>query len=142
MFGIFFTDATYASGGLIIFVKQGLSFSELINSSLSSLDPYFDYVEVNISPNDASSISFLNVYAPLIRCSPRDSRTDSFSPLFFLFSEISSFWGIVTTITPTGTQKVFLTPWEAIAPLAVTPLLASPLFTPLLLLGDASEPGF
>ena len=30
--------------------------------------------------NDSSSLSFLNVYAPPIRSSPIDSRTDSFSP--------------------------------------------------------------
>ena len=67
---IFSTDVTDASGGVIIFVKQGLSFSELSTSSLSSLDPYSDYVEeVKISLSNSSSLSFLNVYAPPI-CSP------------------------------------------------------------------------
>ena len=50
-------------------------------SSLSLLDPYSDYVEVNISLYDFSSLSFLNVYAPPIRSSTRDSRTN-----FFFFS--------------------------------------------------------
>ena len=77
---IFSTDATQASGGIIIFVKQSLSFSELSTSSLSSLDLYSDYVGVNISLKNSSSLSFLNDYAPPICCSPRDSRTDSFSP--------------------------------------------------------------
>ena len=58
------SDATHASGGVIIFVRQGLSFSELSTTSLSSLDPYSDYVGVNISLNKSSSVSFLNVYAP------------------------------------------------------------------------------
>ena len=80
---IFSTDVTHASGGVIIFVKQGLSFSELSTSSLSSLDPYSDYVEVNISLNDSSSLSFLNVYASPICSSPKDSRTHSFSPSIF-----------------------------------------------------------
>ena len=62
--GIFSTDVTDASGGVIIFVKQGLFFSELSTSSLSLLDPYSDYVEVNIFLNNFSSLSFLNVYAP------------------------------------------------------------------------------
>ena len=63
--GIFSTDVADASGGVIIFVKQGLFFSELSTSSLSSLGPYSDYVEVNISLNaSSSSLSFLNVYAP------------------------------------------------------------------------------
>ena len=56
-------DATHASGVVIIFVRQGLYFFELSASSLSSLDPYSDYVRVNISLNN-SSLSFLNVYAP------------------------------------------------------------------------------
>ena len=78
--GIFSADVTDASGGLIIFVRQGLSFSELSTSSLSSLDPYSNYVEVNISLNDSSSLSFLNVYAPPTRFFPKDSKTNFFSP--------------------------------------------------------------
>ena len=81
--GIFSTDVTHASGGAIIFVRQGLSFSELSTSSLSSLDPYSDYVEVNISLNNSSSLSFLNIYAPPICSSPKDSRTNFFSPSIF-----------------------------------------------------------
>ena len=77
--GIFSTDVTDASGGVIIFVRQGSSFSELSTSSLSSLDPYSDYVKVNISLNDCSSHSFLNAYSPSIRASPKDSRTNFFS---------------------------------------------------------------
>ena len=60
--------------------RQSLSFPELSISSLSSLDTYSDYVEVNISLNDSSSFSFLNVYAPPIRFSSKDSRTNFFSP--------------------------------------------------------------
>ena len=84
--GIFSTDITDASGGVIIFVRQGLSFSELFTSSLSSLDPYSDYVEVNISLNDSSSLSFLNVYAPPIRSSPKNITTN-----FFSFSILPSY---------------------------------------------------
>ena len=76
---LFSTDVADASGGVIIFVKLGISFSELSTSSLSSLDPYSDYVGVNISLNIFSSLSFLNVYAPPIRSSTKDSRTNYFS---------------------------------------------------------------
>ena len=86
----FSSDTTHASGGVVIFVRQGLSFFELFTSSLSSLDPYFDYVGINISLNNSSSVSFLNVYAPPIRFSPTDSRTDSFSPSI-LFSSRNLF---------------------------------------------------
>ena len=77
--GIFSTDVADTSGGVIIFVKQGSFYSELPISSLSLLGPYSDYAEVNISLNDSSSISFLNVYAPPIRFSTKDSRTNFFS---------------------------------------------------------------
>ena len=76
--GIFFTDVTDASGGVIIFVRQSLSFSEL-STSLSSFDPYSNYVEVNISLNDSSLLLILNVYASPIR-SLKNSRTNFFSP--------------------------------------------------------------
>ena len=56
--GILSPDATHASGGVIIFVRQGLSFSELPTSSLSSLDPYSDCVGVNISLNNFTSLFF------------------------------------------------------------------------------------
>ena len=77
--GIFSTDVADASGGVIIFVNQSLFFTELSTSSLSSLGPYSNYVEVNISLNDSSSLSFLNVYAPSICSVTKDSRTNFFS---------------------------------------------------------------
>ena len=76
----FSTNVADASDGVIIFVRLDLSFSELSTSSLSSLDPYSDYVGINISLNNSSLLSFLNVYATPIRSSPKDSRTNSFSP--------------------------------------------------------------
>ena len=49
--------------------------------SLSLLDPCSGYVGVNISLNNSSSLSFLNVYAPPpILSSPKNVRTDTFSP--------------------------------------------------------------
>ena len=80
--GIFSTDVTHASGVVIIFVWQNLSFSELSTSSLFSLDPYSDYVGVKISLNDSFSISLLSFYAPPICSSPMDSRTNSCSLSF------------------------------------------------------------
>ena len=71
-------DVMHASGGVIIFARQDLSFSKL-STSLSSLDPYSDYVEVNISLNNFS-LPFLNVYAPPIHSSATYSKTHSFSP--------------------------------------------------------------
>ena len=156
--GILSSDASHASGGVVIFVRQGLSFSELSTTSLSSLDPYSDYVGVNISLNKSSSVSFLNVYAPPIRSSPTDGRTDSFSPsilpssrnLFILgdFNCHHPLWDSRGTSDPRG-EEVFdwvtsspsmtLThPPFSIAPPAVAPLLTSPL---LLLLLPFLAPG-
>ena len=110
---IFFsTDVADANGGVIIFVRQGLSFSELSTSSLSSLDPNSDYVEVNISLNNFSSLSFLNVYAPSIRSSTKDSRTK-----FFLSPFFPPMWERKRWIfrASASTEKVPLSPLPAFA---------------------------
>ena len=110
--GILSPNATHASGGVVTFVRQGLSFSELSTSSLSSLDPHSDYVGVNIALNNSSSVSFLNVYAPPIRSSPTDGRTYSFSPsyrnLFVLgdFNCHHPLWDSIGTSDPCG-EEVF-----------------------------------
>ena len=142
--GILSRGATHASGGgVIIFVRQGL-FSKLSTSSLSSLDPYSDYVEVNTFLNNSSSLPFLNVYAPHIRSST-DGRTDSFSPSI-LPPEISLFWGPSIAITPsrtptpvgrkywigssllTSSSSMILTYLLfSIAPITITPPLTYPL---------------
>ena len=62
--GILSRDTTHASGGAIFFFRHGLSFSELSISSLSSLDPYSNYVGINISLNNLLTVIF-NVYVPL-----------------------------------------------------------------------------
>ena len=109
-------DNTHASGRVIIFVRQGLSFSELSSSSLSSLDLYSDYVGVNISLNNPSLLCFLNVYAPPIRSSPTNGRTDSFSPSIlsssrnlFILKDLNShhpLWDSRGTSDPRG-EEVF-----------------------------------
>ena len=152
--GILSHDATQACGSVIIFVRQGLSFSALSTSSLSLLDPYSDYVGVNISLNNSSSLSFLNMYAPTIRSSPTDGKAVSFYP-FLLPSSINLFilgdfnchhplWDTKGTYNPHGkysTGLSLLTSFSSmtltyllfsIAPLTVTPPLTFPLLPPLL----------
>ena len=130
--------------------ELSLSFSELTTSSLSLLDPYSDYVGINISLNNSSSVSFLNVYTSLFAPSQRMAEPIPFLPPFFPFPEISLFWGTSIAITPSGTQKVLSIPAGrmystgsslltsspsmilthppfSIAPLAVAPLLTFPL---------------
>ena len=107
--GILSPDATHASS-VVIFIRQGLSFSELSTSSLSSLDSYSDYVRVNTSLNNSSLHSFLNVHAPLFSHPQRMAEPTPFLPPFFPPPEISSFWGTSITITSFGTQEIRSTP--------------------------------
>ena len=145
----------YASGGLIIFVKQSLSFFKFSTSFLSLLDSYSDYVGVNISLNNSSLLSFLHVYAPLFTLLQQIAEPTPFLPPFFPLPEISSFWGLQLPSPPLGLKKVLSTPVGkkylmgsfpltsfpsmtltyllfSIAPLAVATLQISPLL-PLLL---------
>ena len=148
--GILTPDTTHASGGVVIFVRQGLSFSELCTSSLSSLDPYSDYVGVNISLNNSSSVSFLNVYALLFTPPQRIAEPTPSLPPFFPPPEISSFWGTSIAIIPSGAQEALPTPVGkkystgsslvtcspsmtlTHPPFSIAPLLTSPLLPPLL----------
>ena len=130
-------------------------FSELSTSSLSSLDPYSDYLGINISLNNSSSLSFLNVYTHLFAPPQRMAEPNPFFPPSFPPPEISSFLGTSIAITPSGTQEVLPTPAGRkystgsflltsypsmalthppffIAPLAVAYPLTSPLLPPLL----------
>ena len=146
------------NGGKIWQIKkkrhQDLSFSKLSTSSLSLLGPYFDYVRVNISLNNFSLLSVVNVYAPPIRSFPTDSRANSFSPSIFSFSknlfilgDFNShhpFWDSKGASDPGG-EEVFdcvispdLHPLMimtyllfSIALLVVVPLLTSPLLPSL-----------
>ena len=154
--GILTPDITHASSGVLIFVRQGLSFSEPSTSSLSSLDPYSDYVGINISLNYSSLVSFLNVYAPLFAPPQRMAKSIPSLPPFFPPPEISSFWGTSIAITPSDTQKVLpipagrkystgsslLTSSPSMTlthpPFSIAPLLTSPL---LLLLLPFLAPG-
>ena len=154
--GILSRDATHASGGVIIFVRQGLFFSELFTSPLSLPDPrYSDYVGINIFPNNSSSLSFLNVYALLFALFQQITVPTSFLLPFFPPPEIFSFWGTSTATTTSGIQEVLPTPDgrqystassllssslsmtlthppSSTAPLAVAPPMKSPML-PLLL---------
>ena len=101
--GILSSDTTHTSGGVVIFVRQSLSFSELSTSSLSSLDSYSDYVGINISLNNSSSLFFLNVFAPLFASPQQMAEPTPYLPPSFPPPEISSFLGTSTAITPSGT---------------------------------------
>ena len=129
-FDIFSTDVTDASGGVTIFVRQGLSFSELY-----ILPPLFirltptNYVEVNISLNNSSSLSFLNVYAPLDALLRRIAERISVLPPSFPSLEISLFWEISIAITPSKAQKILPNPVRRKHSIGSYPLTSSPSMT-------------
>ena len=150
-------DDPHASGSVIIFIRQDLSFSKLSTSSLSLFDPYSDYVGVSISLNNSSSNSFFNVYVTPICSFSTDSGTDYFSPLYsFLSSRNLFIFDTPTATTSLKLKEVHLTTVErkysivsspltsflsitltyqlySIALLAVAPFLISTLLPPLLL---------
>ena len=108
--GIPSIDATHAGSGVILFIRQGLSFFELSTSFLSSLDSYSDYVGINISLNNISSVYFLICTPPLFAPHQRMAKPTSFLPPFFPPPEISSFWGNSIAINPSWTQESLPTP--------------------------------
>ena len=89
---------------------------------------------VNISLNNSSSLSFLNVYAQSICSFSMDSRIDFFASLFFRPSEGSSFWKTSTAINSSGTQKVLLIPVVRKFSIGPSPLISLLSMTPTLLL--------
>ena len=109
-FGILSRDATHASGGVISFVRQSLSYSELFTSYLSLLDSYSSYVPVNISLNNSYSLAFLRSVLSLLALLRQMAEPTLFFPPFFPPPEISSFWGTSSAITPSGNQEVLSTP--------------------------------
>ena len=109
--GILSRDATHASGGVIIFVRQSLSFSELSTSSLSSLDPYSDYVGSTSLLTSPPRSHFLMFMFPLFAPPQRMAEPTSFLPSSFPSPEISSFYGTSNVITPLGLKRYFRPPW-------------------------------
>ena len=76
--------------GVLILVKNGLSYTLLSTQSLSSLDPSFDCLAITVKIKGASPIHLFNVYVPPIRSSSSDSRPKSFS-LFLLPSSNTTY---------------------------------------------------
>ena len=65
-------------GGVLILVKNGLSYTSLTQSL--SLDPSSDYLAIAVKIKGAAPIHLFNVYVPPIRSASSDSGPKSFSP--------------------------------------------------------------
>ena len=132
---------------------------------LSSFSLRLTTTLINISLNNSSSLSFLNIYAPLIRSSSTESKIDSFflsvlpsSKNLFILRNFNCHyslwdskgnydsrekevfeWVVSSDFLPLNNPE---TPPFFIAPMAVAPLQTSPLLRPLLLSEDALGLGF
>ena len=80
-------------GGVLILVKNGLTYTSLSTQSLSSLDPSSDYLAIAVKVKGASSIHLFNVYVPPIRSSSSDSRPKFFSPFLLLSAPTTYIFG-------------------------------------------------
>ena len=66
-------------GGVLTLIHSDLAFFPVSVSSLSSKDPYSDYICVKVFFSNHSPLQFLNLYSPSIRSTPSDSHTSTFS---------------------------------------------------------------
>ena len=80
-------------GGVLILVKNGLSYTSLSTQSLSSLDPSSDYLAIAVKIKEAAPIHLFNVYVPPICSSSSDSRPKSFSPFLLPSSPTTYIFG-------------------------------------------------
>ena len=69
-----------AGCGVLTFIHSDLAFSPVSVSTLSSQDPYSDYICVKVIFSNHSSLQFLNLYSHPIRSTPSDSHIRTFSP--------------------------------------------------------------
>ena len=79
-------------GGVLILVKNGLTYTSLSTQSISSLDPSSDYLAIAVKVKGASPIHLFNVYVPPIRSSS-DSHPKSFSPFLLPSSPTTYIFG-------------------------------------------------
>ena len=67
-------------GGVLTLIHSDLAFSPVSVISLSSQDPYSNYICVKVLFSNQSPLLFLNLYFSPIRSTPSDSRSRTFSP--------------------------------------------------------------
>ena len=88
-------------GGVLILVKNGLSYT-----SLSSLEPSSDYLAIAVKIKGAAPIHLFNVYVPPIRSSSSDSRPKSFSPFLLPLTSLATLTAIIHPGTPTHRKTI------------------------------------
>ena len=100
----------YTSGGVLTLIHSDLAFSPVSVSSLSSQDPYSDYICVKVLFSNHSPLQFLNLYSPPIRSTPSDSRTRTFSPDILPNSPDTFILGDFNAHHPTWDRLILIPP--------------------------------
>ena len=77
-------------GGVLILIKNDLTYTSLSTQSLSSLDPSSDYLAIAVKIRGVSPIHLFNVYVPPIHSSSSDSRPKFFAS-FLLPSSLTTY---------------------------------------------------
>ena len=116
-------------GGVLILVKNSLTYTSLSTQSLSSLDPSSDYLAIAVKVKGASPTHLFNVYVPSIRSSS-DSRPKSFSPFLLPSSPTTYIFGDFNTIIHPGTPTHWKTNQAKSCLIGSSPLIFYLLTTP------------
>ena len=92
-------------GGVLILVKNGLTYTSLSTQSLSSLDPSSDYLAITVKIRRASPIHLFNIYVPPICSSSLTLAQNLFHPASFhyplLLTSLATLTDIIHPRTPT-----------------------------------------
>ena len=112
------SGAHNTGGGVLTLIHSDLAFSHVSVSSLSSQDPYSDYISVKVRFSNHSPLQFLNLYSPPIRSTSSDSRTRTFSPDIlrnfpdtFIFGDFNAHHPTWDRLIPPNTPRNDLFRW-------------------------------
>ena len=117
----------HTGGGVLTLIHSDLAFSPVSVSSLSSQDPYSDYIYVKVLFSNHSLLQFLNLYSPPIRSTPSDSRPRTFfspdilpnSPDTFILGDFNAHHPIWDRLIPPNPPENDLFRWITSAGLEI-----------------------
>ena len=107
--GPVFSGGHNTGGGVLTLIHSDQAFSPGSVSSLSSKDPYSDYICAIVLFSNHSPLQFFNFYSPPIRSTPSDSRTRTFFPVILPNSPDTFILGDFNAHHPTWDSLIFLT---------------------------------
>ena len=115
----------HCGGGVLTLIKRGIPYTEQSSSRFSSIDPFSDFLLLDVHLNN-STYSFLNVYSPPIRPSSLDCRTPSFQPSLlpssrstFIFGDFNVHHPLWDSFLPSDPMGRSLADWISASDLSV-----------------------